>query len=64
MTKIDMPPNFSRDPKVGPKAKTSKKKKLELQGGTTMNSQARVQNDINSHYQKKRAVNASRMEVV
>ncbi len=37
---------------------------LELQDGTKMNSQARVQNDINLHNQEKRMVNASQMKVV
>jgi hypothetical protein len=34
-----------------------------LQDGTRMNSQTKVQNEINLHNQKKRAVSASRMQV-
>ncbi len=37
---------------------------LELWDGTRMNSQARVQDDINLYNQEKKVVSASRMEVV
>jgi hypothetical protein len=37
---------------------------LEIQDGIRMNSQARVQDEINLHNQKKRVVSASQMEVV
>jgi len=71
-------PNSSRDPKVGPRTKQQKKKKvgacslklqgqegmLELQDGTRMNSQARIQNKINLHNLEKRAIGANRMEMV
>jgi hypothetical protein len=74
------PQNSSRDPKVGPRAKQRKKKKvrahslicsiskvrgvLELRDGTKMNSQTKVQNDINLYNQNKKAINVNRMEVV
>jgi hypothetical protein len=37
---------------------------LEFQDGIKTNSQARVQDKINMHNQKKRAINANQMEVV
>ncbi len=37
---------------------------LELRDGIKTNSQVRVQDDINLHNQEKKAVSASRMEVV
>jgi hypothetical protein len=37
---------------------------LELQDGIKMNSQAKVQNEINLHNQGKRAVNVSWMQMV
>jgi hypothetical protein len=36
----------------------------ELRNGIKTNSQARVQDEINLHNQKKKAVNASQMEMV
>ncbi len=80
ITHNDAPPNFLRDPKVGPKAKQWKKKKvgacflnhsilkvegvLELRDGTKTNSQAKVQDEVNLHNQEKMVVSASWMEVV
>jgi hypothetical protein len=73
----DAPSNSFRDPNVGPIMKQWKKKietqylthnTLKIgecaraQDGTRMNSQARVQNDINLHNQRKRAVNANSMQ--
>jgi hypothetical protein len=65
---------------VGPRAKQQKKKKvgarslirstlevggvLDLQDRTRKKSQARVQDDINLHNQEKKAISASRMEVL
>jgi hypothetical protein len=37
---------------------------LELQDETKMNSQVRVQDDINLHNQDKKTINANRMEMV
>jgi hypothetical protein len=37
---------------------------LELWDETKMNSQVKVQDEINMHNQEKRAVNANRMEMV
>jgi hypothetical protein len=37
---------------------------LELWDGTKMNSQVKIQNEINLHNQEKKAVNASRMEMM
>jgi len=37
---------------------------VELRDGTRMNSQVGIQNDINLHNQKKRAISVSRMEMM
>jgi hypothetical protein len=70
-----VPPNSSRDPKVGLRVKHGKKKRigarslihstlgvgglLELYDGTRMNPQVEVQDEVNLHNQEKRVVNAS-----
>jgi len=72
---INVPPNSLRDPNVGPRVKQRKKKKIgacslirstsrvkgmmEFWTGTRMNSQAQVQDEINLHNKKKRAISAS-----
>jgi hypothetical protein len=67
-----MPPNSLKDPKVGPKAKQQKNKRarahltfrrhegvLELQDGIKLNSQVKVQDEVNLHNQEKKAISAS-----
>ncbi len=77
---IDAPPNSLKDPKVGPKMKQWKKKKFHAHslahstsgirrcagalGGTSANSQARVQNEINLHNQGMKAISASWTQMV
>jgi len=65
----DVPPNSLRDPNVSTKVKQHKKKRIgphsltcstfEVRDGTRMNSQARVQNEINLHNQEKKGISAS-----
>ncbi len=70
-----MPPNSSRNPKVVPKAKQQEKKKVgahsltqntlgvrgrvEALNDSRTNSQMKVQDEVNLHNQKMRAINAS-----
>ncbi len=71
----DMPPNSSKDPKVGPKMKQLKKNRVGarslihgtlrvgrcvgISGWIKTNSQVKVQDDTNLHNQEKKAINAS-----
>jgi hypothetical protein len=77
---FDAPPNFSKDPNVGPRTKQWKKKiigacsltrstsryegVLEFRDGTRMNSQVKAQDKVNLYNQKKKAVSTNRMKVV
>jgi hypothetical protein len=70
-----MPSNFSSDPKVGPRGKQQEKKRvgarllthnilkvggmLELWDGIRLNSQARVQDEVNLHNLEKKTIRAS-----
>ncbi len=66
---VDMPPNSSRDPKVDPKAKQWKKKRVGahslthnavgLGGHVGTKSQMKVQNKVNLHSQENKVVSAS-----